>query len=431
MIQMKLPDIGEGVAEAELCSWKVEVGSKINENDALAEFITDKATVEIPSIATGVVESLLYEVGDIVPVGSKFIKIEESQDSFSNQNEKPVKTEKKIAQTAVCKEKPQATEQSDINKIEEHFNHAPPNMPPRPGSEEHNRVQQKDRKILATPAIKKEARDRGIDLNKISGTGPNGRITHLDLKETKQMNSNQSIKEETFDTADDHDDWERLPFNGIRKMISNNMVRSKHFIPHFTYIEEIDMTLLEKKRCENTSVSSPLVFICKACIDSLKNFPVLNSSLDMGHNELILKKKIMLGIAVAVDNGLLVPVIKNACDLNLFSLETSLTDISQKAKENQCKPEELKGSTFTISSLGKLGGLVATPIINYPETAIMGVHALKERPRFNDDSIYKAKILNLSLSVDHRVTDGITAARFMSEIKEKLENADFDELEES
>ncbi len=412
MFEMKLPDIGEGIAEAELVCWKIKAGQVVAENEPLAEFLTDKASVDIPSPVHGKVSTLLYEEGEIVTVGKVFIQIDDLVQST------------KVDQEQVIQKKSISKVMTSENK--EMADH-PPEIPPRPGYNI-----KKDTicsAIIATPAVRKEAKDLGIDLHKIKGSGADGRVTHADLVSQIKPTSS-GPKPFVFPKDNDEEDWSRQSFRGLRRMIADNMHRSKQLIPHFTYVEEVDLTKLEGKR-ENSSYRSPLAFIALACIESLKEYKVLNSTLDILGSEMILKNKIHLGIAVATPEGLIVPVVHDAAHKNLDELNQSIAECSEKAKEGKCKSKDLKGGTFTISSLGKFGGLMATPIIRYPEVAILGVHSIKKVPRFNTKGkVVEANIVNLSLSVDHRIADGIVAAKFMQHVKTRLEQSNFSELEE-
>lgn len=451
MFEMKLPDIGEGVAEAELIEWKVSEGQWVKENEALGEFLTDKASVDIPSPIDGKVSALLYKPGDIVNVGEVFIQIDqrgegqgqESPQAYEDQaaqssqagakpaqqqtaetshSEVKTKSEKKAAKNKKNKGKKDVTK-TTIDM--QHGSHEPPRLPPRPGQSQGNSGSTA-KQVCATPAVRAEAKRRQVDLSKVKGSGPEGRVL---LKDLDRSEPSAPDAPDLFPPEQDPEHWSRQPFLGIRRRIAENMQLSKRTIPHFTYVEEVDVTKLEALRQRHRQFSSPLPFIVLSCIRALQTYPILNASLDQLRNEIVFKGEIDLGIAVATDQGLIVPVIKQASAMNLEQLSSEIKTLSEQAKAGSIAAENLKGGSFTISSLGKFGGLMATPIIRHPEVAILGVHAIKNRPRFDEEGqLVQAKVLNLSLSVDHRLTDGIVAAEFIQHVKDRLEIAGFAEL---
>jgi pyruvate dehydrogenase E2 component (dihydrolipoamide acetyltransferase) len=230
---------------------------------------------------------------------------------------------------------------------------------------------------------------------------------------------------------EDAEDWERQPLRGLRRTIAKRMVLARRSAAHFTYVDEVDMTNLLSKtltREPNVELPSPLAFIAHACVRVLANYVILNSSIDDPREEIVFKKTVHLGIAVATESGLLVPVVRDAARLSVLELASTIEDLAGRARENRLAPADLRGSTFTITSLGKLGGVMSTPILNYPEVAILGVNAIRSVPRPCDGEIQVRKMMNLSTSVDHRITDGLTCARFIQDIKRILEGADFPDL---
>jgi pyruvate dehydrogenase E2 component (dihydrolipoamide acetyltransferase) len=284
------------------------------------------------------------------------------------------------------------------------------------------------RKVLATPATRKLARDLGIDISSLSGTGPGGRVTKDDVRAAGQPAPRPAAPSPPPAPAPAQlPGDERIPFRGVRKKIAENMLRSKHSAAHFTYVEECDVTELyevrgrARKRAEERGLKlSFLPFIIKAVVSGLKKYPILNATLDAERDEIVLRKRYHIGVAAATEAGLVVPVLRDADQLTLFQIAERLEQLSERARAGKASREELVGSTFTISSLGTLGGVLATPIINFPEAAILGVHKMKEAPVVKDGQIVIRKIMNLSLSLDHRIVDGYEGALFLQHVIELL-----------
>src|SRR5690606_19294390 len=284
----------------------------------------------------------------------------------------------------------------------------------------------------------------GVKLEDVFGTGPNGRIMRRDIERHVEL-SGRGMSDsreppllgpgrasaatavpprERAEEPADPDDWERIPIRGVRRITAERMHRSKSTAAHFTYVEEIDMTEVEAKRKELESQGqaiSPLAFIAFAAVKALPAFPLLNASLDDERGEIVLKRRIHLGIATATDEGLLVPVVRDAQLLSFFDLAAAIRDLAAGARKKSLPPAALTGGTFTITSLGKLGGVLATPVINHPESAILSVHAIRELPRYIDGELHPRAIMNLAMSLDHRIVDGIECARFIREVKRHLE----------
>lgn len=422
MYEFILPDIGEGVAEAEIIKWRVKVGEFVTENQVIAEVMTDKATVELSSPVTGTVLTLPWAEGSIAKVGKVFatFDIEVTETPVKIPEHKPVLKVELI--------KPN----SEIsNPISNQSASQPPELPRRPHLKELVPAQKNDLTILAVPAIRAYAIEKNIDLKKIKGTGPNGRILKIDVDHF--LNIPQSIEksqptidaENTSSQKADPEDWERKPLRGLRRAIANRMSLSKKTAAHYSYVEEIDVTNLENFRKKSNNEISPLAYFSWATIQALKDFPDLNNSLDEVSGDIIHKKNIHLGIAVETKDGLMVPVIHNASGLTVEELGEKIKDFAGRARDRRLKPEELGGGTFTISSLGKLGGLMATPIINYPEVGIIGIHAIRKLPRYIGEAVMPRLILNLSISLDHRLIDGGQAARFIHHIKDSIEECEF------
>lgn len=410
--EFKLPDIGEGVVEGEIVKWLVKEGDVLEEDQPMVEVMTDKATVTIPSPRKGKVLKTVGREGETVKVGATMVVIEEEG----------MKAETAKAETAKPERPAEPPRTGDVVKAPE-VRKAPEQAPESRAMKEGPRTG----KVLATPATRKLARELGVDLSNVAGTGPQGRVTKDDLQKFATGPQPTPLREVPRPTAPTAE--ERVPFRGLRRKIAERMVKSKHTAPHFTYVEEVDMTELVSLRKQAASIAEEqrvkltyLPFIIKALIVALKQYPWLNSTLDEEREEVVLKKYYNIGMAVATPNGLIVPVIKNADQKNILELAKELERLSAQAREGTAKLEDLQGSTFTITSMGPLGGIFATPIINYPEVAILGVHRIHQRPVVRNDQIVIRDMMYLSLSFDHRIIDGAVGAEFARYLIRFLEN---------
>ena len=443
MYQFILPDIGEGVVEAEVIHWHVKEGDCVIENAVLVELMTDKATVEIPSPKMGRIHKLCFAEGSIVQVGHVLLEIEEGVQSEASPKRTgtPAIPKSNVPADHPTSAKPAAIvhipayADVQLNTREEKIlmdtmGVAPPTLPPRPHRDIPLPPQVHVQPLLtATPAVREFAKQNGVDIHALTGTGPQGRVMKKDIldfmqnKVRPQPNKSSTPSQPAIPPADPND-WTRTPLRGLRRAIAQRMAHSVHTAAHYTYVEEVDMTDLNSLRdsmLKNGRSISPLAFITLACIQCLPEYPMLNSSLDDANEEIIIKKKIHIGIATATKDGLVVPVIHDADQYSLSDLSDVISSLAERARSRKLKPEELKNGTFTISSLGKLGGLMATPIINHPQTAILGVHKMRKLPRYINDQLLPRYMLNLSISLDHRIIDGLEAARFVQSIKEQLE----------
>lgn len=412
-LEFRLPDIGEGVVEGEIIKWLVNEGDTLREDQPMVEVMTDKATVEIPSPKAGRVAKLMVPAGQLCAVGQVMVVIE-------------------TAGTAAAHAAPAAPAAS----------HSPVAAASAPAAAVTAAAPAgKGGKVLATPATRQLARNLGIDLCTVGGTGPNGRITKEDVRAVVERKSAPApvaaapaptpvaaaLPPPPAFVASTGD--ERISFRGIRKKIADNMLRSKQSAAHFTYVEECDVTELvalrarAKKRASERGIKlSFLPFIIKAVVSGLKKYPILNATLDTQRDEIVLRKNYHIGIAAASEQGLIVPVLKNADQLSLFQIAGNLDPLAERARTGKASRDELTGSTFTISSLGALGGVLATPIINFPEVAILGVHKIREVPAVRNGQIVVRSVMNLSISLDHRIVDGYEGAQFMQHVVGLLED---------
>lgn len=408
--EFKLPDIGEGIAEGEIVQWHVKPGDTVREDQTLLEVMTDKVTAEIPSPRAGVVKALFGKAGEVVKVGSVIVAFEDGAGATTS---KPAETRQELeAETGSA---------------------VPENgKPPAVATAEPAGTAGGSEKVLAAPATRKLARELGIDLTMITGSGPRGRVVPADVKQASQGGVTaptatpvrRPAAQPIAPAAEDR----RVPFAGMRRQIGEHLSKSKLTAPHFAYVDEVDMSELVRVRKELKEMAEAqgtkltyLPFIIKAVISGLKAFPSLNSQLDETTGELVYKGAYNMGVAVATDAGLIVPVVKNADRKSLFDLAAEIAELSEKARTNKLALNDVKGGTFTLTSIGSIGGLFGLPIINLPEVAIMGINKISQRPVARDGQIVIREMMYLSLSCDHRVVDGAEAARFVNHVIEQLE----------
>ncbi|HZK00458.1 MAG TPA: dihydrolipoamide acetyltransferase family protein [Tissierellaceae bacterium] len=420
--EFQFPDIGEGLDEGVIMKWLVEEGDDINEGDSLAEVETDKVTTEIPSPKTGKVSELKFNEGDKINVGQVFITIEIEGQAASETTE-TIEAEVVEEETAGVVGEVIASSEVIPPSTEEVSLRARP---------------AKETKVLATPVARKMAKDLGVDIATVIGSGPNGRVMKEDIQKAKDQLSTPEAKAvpeakvaPTPTASPPQDNEERIPLSSIRKTISKRMTESRFTIPHTTTMDEIDVSNLDEFRKKYKDVLSEedvkltyLPFIIKAAIVGLKKFPEFNASLDEVNEEFVLKYYYNIGIATDTDRGLMVPVVKDADKLSIVELAKAVEDVSSRAKENKSQLHELRGGSFTVTNYGSIGGHFAIPIINYPESAILGLGRVVKKPIVKDDEIVIAKVLPVSLSYDHRTIDGASGAHFINLLKELLSDPD-------
>ena len=406
----KLPDIGEGVVEGEVVEWMVSVGDTVKEDDPILSVMTDKATVEIPSPTDGVVKSLVGEPGTILAVGQVCIEFETDGEGT------PV--EEAPEPEEVVEEAPEP----EPEPVEEEETPEPTPAPaPTPVV-----VAAPGARPLASPAVRQRARESGIDLSTVTGSGPAGRITHGDLESWKAAGSPVAAAgpARTAQTG-----TTEVPVIGLRRKISESMTESYTTIPHFSYFEEVDITHLDELRVHLNSTRSDgqpkltyLPFIMQALVKALGDNPVCNALFDDDKGVVTRHDAVHLGIATQTDRGLYVPVVKHVEAQDIWQSASEMQRVSQAARDGTAGLDELTGSTFTITSLGRMGGLGATPIINKPEVGILGVHNAVDTPVVRNGQIVVRKMLRLSSSWDHRVVDGWDGAMLVQRLKALLEN---------
>jgi pyruvate dehydrogenase E2 component (dihydrolipoamide acetyltransferase) len=431
MLEFKLPAIGEGVVEGEIVRWLKQPGDSVAANEGLVEVMTDKATVEIPAPQAGVVHEIVAAEGAIAAVGETIARLHQSESSVPG----PSSTPTGVAIPA-----------------------APPTTPPHAvdaGTPDRTTPPATDGRVLATPAARAYARSSGIDLSEVPGD--RGRITKADVvaavtrpratgprpeeppatppgrpTETAPSNRPTEIgaraRAGSLRSPATADEW--IPFRGIRRRIAEGLVKSYTTAVHYTYVEQVDVTKLVEVRNQARAAAKAegvslnyLPFIVKAVIRGLKKFPIVNSYLDEAAGHIVLRRQYNIGVATATDAGLMVPVLHDADRLSLLDIAAEVQRLGEAARDGKATMAELTGSTFTITSLGSIGGLLATPILNHPEVGILGVHAIRKQPVVGEnDEIRVGHVMNLSISLDHRIVDGFEGASFLQEVRRYLED---------
>lgn len=426
--EFKLPDIGEGIAEGEIVSWKVASGQAVKEEDEFVEVMTDKATVTITVPYTGKIAELKCAEGDVVPVGSVIAVI----DAGAAGGDAPAAAAP-AAEPATASAP--ATPAAAAAPVAVAAPAAAPAAAPTAGPAAAF-VQSSPGRVLAAPATRRRAREMGVDLSAIAATGPRGRVTNDDLAGATPAAAQaggggglgHSFTPIAIPPAPEGRTEVRTPFRGLRRKIAEAMTRSKYTATHFTYVDDIDVTDLVKIRGEAKAAYKDrgvnvtyLPFIMKAIVAAMREHPTMNASLDEVSNEFVVKQYFNFGIATDTDNGLIVPVIKDVDRKSIGELATELQDLAARTREGKVTVDDLTGGTFTITNAGNIGGLFATPIINFPEVAICGVHAIKDAAIVRDGACVPGKKMYLSVSIDHRLVDGATGAHWMNIVKAHLE----------
>lgn len=412
---IKLPELGEGVTEGELVKWLVKPGDTVKVDQAVAEIMTDKATVEVPSTTAGTVSELMFKVGDVVKVESVIIKLSGATSASTKTTPIP----------ASQASKPQ-TSQPPAGATQ-----AGPILFPPPA----------DFKVLATPSTRRLAREMGLDLNGMQGTGLAGRVTRddvLNAKGSRPTNTNSttlstapivSIPKPAY-TSNQATQEERVPLVGVRKKIAENLQKAKQIIPHFTLMDEADVTDLVgfrdamKEAAEKAKTKvTYLPFVMKALMATVREFPMFNASIDDAAGEIVYKKYFNLGFAADTPNGLLVPVIKDANQKTILDISREIIDLSSRARDGKLKLDEMKGATITITNIGSVGGTYATPVINHPEVAILGMYKISDKLVLGENGQIKIrKVMNFTITCDHRLIDGAVAARFLKSFINRIQN---------
>lgn len=426
-VDVKLPELGEGVTEGELIKWLVKPGDTVKPDQPVAEVMTDKATVEVPTPVGGTVKELLFKTGDVIAVEKVMLRLEAGAGATAAAPPKtaaPAPAAAKPAapapQAAAPKAAPAAQQMSSsIN---------PPVA---------------DSRVLATPATRRLARETGVDINGLSGTGLAGRVTREDVMvagggggldthaPATGMNGKSALQIPRPGYSSNRGAAEeRVAIRGVRKKIAENMQMSKHVIPHFTLMDEAEVTQLVETReslkeyaeKQGTKITY-LPFVVKALISTAREFPMFNASIDDAAQEIVYKKYFNIGFAADTPNGLMVPVIKDADMKSVLDISREIVDLSKRARDGKLKPDEMKGATITITNIGSVGGTYATPIINHPEVAILGMYKISDRLVLGaDGKVSSVKVMNFTITADHRLIDGAVAANFLKAFISRIQN---------
>ncbi len=422
---LKLPDLGEGTVEAEIVAWRVKPGDVVAEDDVLVEVMTDKAAVEVPSPVSGKVISTKGNPGESLPVGSELI-VFETQDSGESRDSGG-KSASAGSAGSHSGNGAQGGNGAQPGHSAQPARHSPPGHSAEPpvGTPERGAG-----RVATSPAIRRRAHEAGIDLSQIRGSGPHGRIVREDLDAFVARRPDREPHQEGFDRAPASRPasgaTEEIKVIGVRRLIAQKMSEAKRNIPHFAYVEELDVTELESlRRHLNARAAAPLSYLpllAAALVRVLAEFPQCNATYDADRGVIIRHRSVHLGVATQTPDGLKVPVIRDAQSRSLWDLASEMRRVTEAARDGTAKRDELIGSTITVSSLGKLGGIASTPIINAPEVAIIGVNRAVERPVVVDGAIAVRRMMNLSSSFDHRFVDGYDAAAMIQALKERLEH---------
>ena len=427
---IRVPDIGEGIAEVELVAWHVALGESVKEDQPVADVMTDKASVEIPCHVHGKVIALGAAVGQMISVGAELIRLEVEGEGNLKEDVAPAASAAQatqIAATPAEKSKQSDTKESENIAI-------PAVQAPKQASAPVARpaarapvaqARKEGERPLASPSVRRRALDMGVDLRLVHGSGPAGQISHADLEafaagQGPVLGGNPQYVERHGEEA--------IPVIGLRRKIAQKMQEAKRRIPHFSYVEEVDVTELEQLRQQLNKIHGAtrgkltlLPFLARAMVLALRQFPQINARYDDDAGVVTRFEAVHLGIAAQTDGGLMVPVLRHAESLDLWASAAGIARVAEGAKTGKLGREELTGSTITLTSLGALGGIVSTPVINHPEVAIVGVNRMVERPMLRNGQVVARQLMNLSSSFDHRVVDGMDAAQFIQAIRALLE----------
>ena len=422
---IRVPDIGEGIAEVELVVWHVQPGDMVAEDQSIADVMTDKATVEIPSPVSGKVLALGSAVGDTIAVGSELVRLEVEGAGNLKENSAPAPVHQaQVAPVSIAKNNPPAA--APTQPV------APAQIasaPSRPGAAPRSApavARAAGERPLASPAVRQRALDMGLELRYVHGSGPAGRILQGDL-DAHAAAGGQVQAQGPAGYAERHGE-EAIPVIGLRRKIAQKMQESKRRIPHFSYVEEIDVTELEALRAKLNQLHGAtrgkltvLPFLARAMVLALREFPQINARYDDEAGVVTRYAGVHLGVATQTEGGLMVPVLRHAESLDLWACAAGIASVAEGARSGKAARDALSGSTITLTSLGALGGIASTPVINHPEVAIVGVNRMVERPMLRGGQVVGRLLMNLSSSFDHRVVDGMHAAQFIQAMRALLE----------
>jgi len=421
---IKMPDIGEGIAEVELVEWHVQPGDTVAEDQVLADVMTDKATVEIPAPVRGKVLALGGKVGDVMAVGTELIRLEVEGTGNVAAGAPPVTARAAPAPAPAPSAPAPAAAQAPVEAAPPRAEAPPPAAAAAPAATAVLRAP--GEKPIASPAVRRRAWELGIELQFVPGSGTAGRILHEDLDAFVARRGTAAPAGSRY--VERHDE-EQVQVIGLRRRIAQKMQEAKRRIPHFTYVEEIDVTELEalrgrlnERHGEQRGRLTLLPLLARAIVQALREYPQINARFDDDAGIVTRYGAVHLGVATQTDGGLMVPVLRHAEARDLWSCAAEIRRLAEAARGGKASREELTGSTITITSLGALGGIVTTPVINWPEVAIIGVGRIVERPVLQQGQVVARKLVNLSSSFDHRVVDGADGAYFVQAVRALLES---------
>jgi 2-oxoisovalerate dehydrogenase E2 component (dihydrolipoyl transacylase) len=424
---IRMPDIGEGIAEVEIVEWHVAVGDAVAEDQTLCDVMTDKAAVEVPSPVAGRVLELGGPVGQVLAVGAMLIRIDSSGGSAeAAPGDAPAAAAAPAALPSPAAAPPPApAAPAAAIPPPPAAVPAPTSSPPSPASPASPSARPR---ALAAPAVRERARALGIDLSHVAGSGPDGRVLHADLDAVAHRAATGPRGSTAAPAAAPTDGRREIKLVGLRRAIAQKMLQSKRSIPHYTYVEEVDVTemvalreQLNRRYAVSRGELSPLALAIRAIVRAVADFPQVNGRFDDEAGVLTLFDAVHLGVATQTDGGLMVPVLRQAQTLDLWDCAEAIAQLAAKARAGKATRDELSGSTLTVTSLGKLGGIVSTPVINHPEVAIIGINRIVERPMVRDGTVHLRQMMNLSSSFDHRVVDGAVAAGYIQRVRQLLE----------
>ncbi len=410
------PDIGEGLEEGVILEWYVKKGQEVKTGDNLVQMETDKVVADIPSPRDGTIVALFGEVGDVAIVGEPLVEIEIEGVHGVEAQEEAKKEPAAVPEDGDFEEEEAA---AVVGTMETAGKSAVMAASDEGSDKESEKEDKPTRKALATPVARAMAKDQGIDINEVKGSGPSGRVMKEDIENFKPTKKAVSQKK----TVEKGDDVTYEPLTQIRKAISKNMLNSKHSAAHMSVFEEVEVSELINVRskykdafAEKEVKLTYLPFIVKAVVHALKHHRTINSQMDLENDRMIFNNRYNIGIAVDTAQGLVVPVIKDADKLSIMEIAKQITELADKANSRKLTMDEMKGGTFTITNYGSIGGIFATPVINYPEAGILGVGRIVKKPVVKDNQVVPGSMLALSLSVDHRIVDGGEASRFINKV---------------
>lgn len=433
------PDLGEGLEEGTVLEWYVKEGQEVKVGDSLVQMETDKVVADIPSPKDGVILKTHGEVGDIIKVGSPLVdiqvegsedaKISESKDSVESEEER-IEKEVNSGQVEKTVTEPISESEDDAGAVVGTMEVAAKNaiMPESNEAEEYSLdTSEAPRKALATPVARAMAKNLGIDINKVEGSGPSGRVKKSDIREFKANAEQGYISTPNIRIDDNKGDETYVPLTQIRKAIAKNMLQSIHNTAQMSVFEEVDIYELMqvrsryKQRFANKDVNlTYLAFIVKAVAQALKHHRQINSQIDIENNRMIYRNRYHIGVAVDTPDGLMVPVIRDADKLTIFQIAKQIGELANKARNRKLSLDEMRGGSFSITSFGSIGGIYATPVLNYPQAGILGIGRILKKPVVRDEEIVVGHVMPLSLTVDHRIVDGGEATRFIYKVMEYL-----------